>query len=234
MYMVHFRTNDLETMYSQGQFWHLNFLTGSIVINQDEKEIFTFHTIVPTDTKAEDLDPMKVLTEGLGGIGQPCPIKVEKILKTAVWKSSLSVADAFRSNKGRVFLAGDAGMFFLALLNSPSHNHLAHQLTPVGGNGLNSGIGDTFDLTWKLASVLRGYGGEYLLKSYDHERRPVSKNHVKRVEEGMGFFLPMFGYAAKVGHEVIHSQTEEGEKARNNLKEMIQAARWIHSQEGNC
>ena len=109
MYMVHFRTHDLDTLFSQGHFWHLNFLTGALLINQDEKEIFTFHKMVGPDTKAEDLDPMEVLVGGLGGIGTPCPVKVDKILKTATWKSSLSIADAFSSAKGRVFLAGDSG-----------------------------------------------------------------------------------------------------------------------------
>ena len=109
MYMVHFRSFDLETLYAQGGFWHLNFMSGSIMINQDEKEIFTFHTMVGPDVEAEDMDAMKTLQAGLGGIGEPCPIKVEQILKTAVWRSSVSVADAFRSTKGRVFLAGDSG-----------------------------------------------------------------------------------------------------------------------------
>jgi FAD binding domain len=108
----------------------------------------------------------------------------------------------------------------------------AHQLTPVGGHGLNSGIGDTYDLTWKLASVLRGYGGEYVLESYDHERRPVAKNNMKRVEEGMEFFLPMWTYATRVGHDLIHAESEAGERARKDLRDMIDKAVWIHSQEG--
>ena len=97
---------------------------------------------------------------------------------------------------------------------------------------MNSGVGDTFDLTWKLVSVLRGYGGEHVLKSYDHERRAVAKTNAKRVEEAVSAFLPLFGYAATVGHDVIHSDSEAGEKSRSDLKSMIEQAHWIHSQEG--
>ena len=59
---------------------------------------------------------------------------------------------------GRVFLAGDS----------------AHAHPPNGGLGMNTGIQDAFDLGWKLAAMLDGWGGEALLESYDTERRPAS------------------------------------------------------------
>ena len=59
---------------------------------------------------------------------------------------------------GRVFLAGDA----------------AHIHSPAGGQGLNLGLQDAFDLGWKLASVIRGEGGDGLLDSYHAERWPVA------------------------------------------------------------
>jgi 2-polyprenyl-6-methoxyphenol hydroxylase-like FAD-dependent oxidoreductase len=43
---------------------------------------------------------------------------------------------------------------------------------PTGGYGMNTGVGDACDLGWKLAAVLRGFGGPGLLASYDAERRP--------------------------------------------------------------
>ncbi|BBX32366.1 hypothetical protein MMAG44476_35961 [Mycolicibacterium mageritense DSM 44476 = CIP 104973] len=58
---------------------------------------------------------------------------------------------------GRVLLAGDA----------------AHLISPMGGFGMNLGIGDAADLGWKLAGVLQGWGGPALLDSYAEERRPV-------------------------------------------------------------
>ncbi|OBI87253.1 FAD-dependent oxidoreductase [Mycobacterium asiaticum] len=68
---------------------------------------------------------------------------------------------ARRYRAGRVFLAGDA----------------AHVHSPIGGQGMNTGIGDAMNLGWKLASVvrgdLRGENAEVLLDSYQSERHPV-------------------------------------------------------------
>jgi 2-polyprenyl-6-methoxyphenol hydroxylase-like FAD-dependent oxidoreductase len=59
---------------------------------------------------------------------------------------------------GRVFLAGDA----------------AHIHSPAGGQGMNTGMQDAFNLAWKLAAVLRGDAGDTLLDSYQAERLPVA------------------------------------------------------------
>ncbi|HKV20628.1 MAG TPA: FAD-dependent monooxygenase [Mycobacterium sp.] len=60
---------------------------------------------------------------------------------------------------GRVFLAGDA----------------AHIHSPAGGQGMNTGMQDAFNLAWKLAAVLGGEGGKALLDSYHAERHPVAE-----------------------------------------------------------
>jgi rifampicin monooxygenase len=65
---------------------------------------------------------------------------------------------AERYRAGRVLLAGDA----------------AHIHPPVGGQGLNLGIQDAFNLGWKLAAEVSGWAPEGLLDSYDTERRPVA------------------------------------------------------------
>jgi hypothetical protein len=61
---------------------------------------------------------------------------------------------AARFGRGRVFLLGDA----------------AHIHSPVGGQGMNTGIGDAVNLAWKLADVLRGRAPAALLESYEPER----------------------------------------------------------------
>jgi 2-polyprenyl-6-methoxyphenol hydroxylase-like FAD-dependent oxidoreductase len=61
---------------------------------------------------------------------------------------------------GRVFLAGDA----------------AHIHSPAGGQGMNTGMQDVFNLAWKLAAVLRGDAGDTLLDSYEAERLPVAQS----------------------------------------------------------
>ncbi|WP_052498989.1 FAD-dependent monooxygenase [Streptomyces vietnamensis] len=65
---------------------------------------------------------------------------------------------AARLRRGRVLLAGDA----------------AHTLSPSGGLGLATGVGDAADLGWKLAAELAGWAGPGLLDAYESERRPVA------------------------------------------------------------
>jgi len=61
---------------------------------------------------------------------------------------------------GRIFLAGDA----------------AHIHSPFGGQGMNTGLHDIWNLAWKLDLLLRGHGNEQLLDSYGAERLPVIKD----------------------------------------------------------
>ncbi|KAF9355112.1 hypothetical protein BGX26_006987 [Mortierella sp. AD094] len=65
--------------------------------------------------------------------------------------------------KNRVFLAGDA-----------SHVH-----SPAGGQGMNAGLQDSFNLTWKLALVLHGIAPNSILETYESERKPVAEGIIK-------------------------------------------------------
>jgi 2-polyprenyl-6-methoxyphenol hydroxylase-like FAD-dependent oxidoreductase len=64
---------------------------------------------------------------------------------------------------GRMFIAGDA----------------AHIHSPFGGQGMNTGLQDVWNLVWKLDLVLRGHGTDQLLESYSAERRPVIRQVVE-------------------------------------------------------
>jgi 2-polyprenyl-6-methoxyphenol hydroxylase-like FAD-dependent oxidoreductase len=88
-----------------------------------------------------------------------------EILSCVPWVRRELVAN--RYGAGRVFLAGDS----------------AHVMSPTGGFGMNTGIADAVDLSWKLAATLRGWGGARLLPSYESERRPVA---VRAVREASG------------------------------------------------
>jgi 2-polyprenyl-6-methoxyphenol hydroxylase-like FAD-dependent oxidoreductase len=68
-----------------------------------------------------------------------------------------------RLRVGRFFLAGDA----------------AHVHSPFGGQGMNTGIQDVWNLVWKLDLVLRGHGNQELLESYSAERRPVIRKVIE-------------------------------------------------------
>ncbi|WP_157793060.1 FAD-dependent monooxygenase [Bordetella genomosp. 8] len=86
-------------------------------------------------------------------VGKPFDLELLSVLR---WTRIEQVADSYR--RGRVFICGDA----------------CHLTSPTGGLGMNTGIGDAVDLSWKLAACLEGWGGESLLESYEVERRPVA------------------------------------------------------------
>jgi len=92
------------------------------------------------------------------------------------WTMSSQVAEHYRS--GRVFLVGDA----------------AHRFPPTGGLGLNTGIGDVQNITWKIAAVERGWAGESLLDTYQTERKPVAEvNSAQSLNNAMKMF-ELFAY----------------------------------------
>ena len=80
------------------------------------------------------------------------PIDVERVNWFSTYRVHHRVAAHFR--KGRAFLLGDA----------------AHIHSPVGGQGMNTGIGDAVNLAWKLAAVMQGRAEASLLDSYEPER----------------------------------------------------------------
>ncbi|RSN14418.1 pentachlorophenol monooxygenase [Nonomuraea sp. WAC 01424] len=82
-------------------------------------------------------------------------LRVTELLWSSLYRVNIRLADAYRS--GRVLLAGDA----------------AHVHSPAGGQGLNTGVQDAYNLGWKLARVLTG-GPASLLDTYEEERRPVA------------------------------------------------------------
>jgi 2-polyprenyl-6-methoxyphenol hydroxylase-like FAD-dependent oxidoreductase len=82
-------------------------------------------------------------------------LRVHDITWTSVFRPNIRLAEHYRN--GRIFLAGDA----------------AHAHTPAGGQGLNTGVQDAYNLGWKLAQVLAGAPPE-LLDTYEGERQPIA------------------------------------------------------------
>jgi 2-polyprenyl-6-methoxyphenol hydroxylase-like FAD-dependent oxidoreductase len=94
------------------------------------------------------------------------PIEVERVNWFSTYRVHHRVADHFR--KGRAFLLGDA----------------AHVHSPVGGQGMNTGIGDAINLSWKLAAVLLGRARESILDSYEPERIAFARRLVHTTDRG--------------------------------------------------
>lgn len=108
------------------------------------------HYLLDPNEDPAQLDPHEEIRKAMG---HDFPFEIIQVMH---WAHHQSVVDRFRD--GRVFLAGDS----------------AHLFCPTGGVGMNTGIGDAFDLGWKLTAALQGWGGEALLESYEWERRPIA------------------------------------------------------------
>ena len=154
------------------------------MIMQSSTRHWTVHAAVDSD------EAMKRQFEQI--VGRPIEYDM---LYCAEWRQNLLLADRYR--EGRVFLAGDA----------------VHLVIPTGGLGMNSGIGDATDLSWKLAATLEGWGGPWLLESYETERRQVGERVI-----GASRYASL-GYRTWLSHYApeIEAETPEGEAARAEI-----------------
>src|SRR2546421_5452810 len=92
-------------------------------------------------------------------------IDVARVNWFSTYRVHHRVADRFRT--GRAFLAGDA----------------AHIHSPVGGQGMNTGIGDAVNLAWKLAAVVRGDADQAILDTYETERIAFARRLVATTDQ---------------------------------------------------
>ncbi|OTB04693.1 hypothetical protein M426DRAFT_320559 [Hypoxylon sp. CI-4A] len=100
-------------------------------------------------------------------------VPVKGTLRDPVWLARfyLHHRGVDRYSNGRLFVAGDA----------------AHVHSPVGGQGMNTGIQDAVNLGWKLAAVIRGERPVSFLESYHAERYPVGQNLLKTTDRVFTF-----------------------------------------------
>ncbi len=205
LHLVHFKSRDLSRLHRQGQFWHIFFTSGHVIISQDEIDTWTAHTPLPLDFDVDTIDPEQAVYRVLGGSKAPYPIKIDEILVTSTWRPNICIAEKYISPKGRVFLAGDA----------------AHQNIPTGGYGMNSAVGDSFDIGWKLAAVLAGYGGPSLLQSYETERKPVANRNLERSGVHWSQHMTVWDLV-KQTDDAVTLKTTEGDEVRKQIHEHLQ------------
>ncbi|KAK5055272.1 hypothetical protein LTR84_013022 [Exophiala bonariae] len=232
MAFIHFESTDFDILHSQGKFWHLLMMGGSIIVDQGAG-IWTLHRIVaPGVDDASEEDPLSVIAEVVGGLSGPRPINVDRILVQGKWGTLLSIASGFRSEKGRVFLTGDSGTFLTANGKMTSTDKAkAHPLSPMGGHGLNTGICDLWDISWKLAAVLSGWGGPRLLHSYDIERRPIALANAAMVNKAaVEVAVPILTAADRVGAAQLTAKDEAGQRTRDDLAKEADQGHWLHNQ----
>ena len=132
---------------------------------------FAFHIQMADDAATEALTEADARRLFSLAYGQDIEIE---ILSMATWMAGHAlVAESFQ--QGRVFLGGDA----------------AHLFTPTGGLGYNTAVEDAVNLSWKLASVLKGQAPPALLDSYQLERRPLAvrnTGYARQFADSIGLF----------------------------------------------
>lgn len=148
----------------------------AVLTTIDGRDFYRLQLIGVDDVDIDRLDVRDVLRRC---IGEDIDYQLGEV---SSWIRKSTVADRF--SDGNVFIAGDA----------------AHAHPPNGGLGMNTGILDAWDLGWKLAATLQGWGGPHLLESYDIERRPAS---ARATEESLR------NYGRLTGERHLHGLTDD-------------------------
>ena len=188
---VYLRIPDLDAQHDKGKAFRYVFVgpegTWSMLSIVDGKDLWRLQLVDLNEDRLHKADIDALMRRCLG---RDIAYTIEH---KDIWTRKSTVADRFMD--GRVFLAGDA----------------AHAHPPNGGLGMNTGIQDAFDLGWKLAAVLDGWGGETLLDSYDFERRPAS---ARAAAVSLQNYRRLISAAQRAE---IYSPTAEGDAARNAI-----------------
>ena len=168
----------------KGRHYYMTDSEGSAFVIQGTRKEITLNTALPEGSDLEQ--------EVRNRAGFDFDFE---LLNVSDWKLHLLVADRFRD--GRIFLAGDA----------------VHLVIPTGGLGMNSGVGDAIDLSWKLAGTVAGWGGPGLLDSYQQERRKVAL----RNRDASGWAAAGMGIWRKLCRPQVMDDTADGAALRAEI-----------------
>ncbi|HTS40744.1 MAG TPA: FAD-dependent monooxygenase [Xanthobacteraceae bacterium] len=172
------------------QYWTVNADARMTLISLRGDEEFLVFSKARDDADAPPSDEA-MARHITRAIGAELPLSM---LDHRLWTAGVAlVAEHFIA--GRVILAGDA----------------AHLFTPTGGFGMNTGMDDTSNLSWKLAAILQGWGGKNLLQTYETERRPVAERNTMAARE-LNVHL-----ASVTVPDTVEQDSVEGEAARRHV-----------------
>jgi 2-polyprenyl-6-methoxyphenol hydroxylase-like FAD-dependent oxidoreductase len=176
-------------------YWILNKDQFGTLVALDGRELWLLHLAVPTNKDFDDIDLKAAIPAALG-VELPMDI-----LGIERWTSRRLVADRYRDRN--VFLAGDA----------------AHIWIPLGGFGMNAGIGDATHLAWLLSAEYHGWAGPRLLDAYEAERRPIGD-----LVSGAAVQIMRNRGPAMHVEDGLEDDTQAGESIRRATGERIVAA----------
>ena len=158
------------------------------MVNIDGRDLWRLQVLGGAERPAWTEEEAKLAVRR--AIGADAPFTMVSIVP---WTRRELVMEQYHA--GRCFLAGDA----------------AHQFSPTGGYGMNTGLGDAFNLAWKLAALLEGWGGPRLADSYVAERRSVAIRNAQRATHN---FKQM---RSRAGSPLLCDDTAQGEAARQAI-----------------
>jgi 2-polyprenyl-6-methoxyphenol hydroxylase-like FAD-dependent oxidoreductase len=159
-----------------------------------------FFDAAPDDrTDAPDEAELQALLDARG----PGTLRLTRTWWTSRFRVHTRAAAHFRI--GRVFLAGDA----------------AHCHSPAGGQGLNTGVQDGYDIGWRLAAVLRGADAA-LLDGYEAERRPAALRAVRNADRQTRLWLVRSPVGQLVRNTVLRRLSRRGALERRMVPELAQ------------
>jgi 2-polyprenyl-6-methoxyphenol hydroxylase-like FAD-dependent oxidoreductase len=156
---VIFRCPHLLSLHDKGKAYRHIFIgpegTWSTIVAINGRDEWRFSIIGGAEQRDYTTDDIKAAIRR--AVGRDFDFEILSVLP---WVRRELVAERYRDGRG--FIAGDA----------------AHVMSPTGGFGMNTGIQDAVDLSWKLAAVIEGWGGDRLLDSYSIERQPIGTRNV--------------------------------------------------------
>lgn len=165
----------------------------------DGRSLFRF-TVLGSEERfrPDQLDMDELLKRAFGRDDVPY-----ELLRALPWRRTHFTADRF--SKGRVFLAGDA----------------AHTMSPTGGHGLNTGLGDVMDLGWILQALVEGWGDEGLTEAYTAERRPVAQRNGSSSTKNYAMWVDRSGreHVLEAGPEAEADRAALGNKLVTGLEQ---------------
>jgi 2-polyprenyl-6-methoxyphenol hydroxylase-like FAD-dependent oxidoreductase len=176
MFAIHIRSSRLYDVIPHPRawmYWAVNAERRGLMPSVNGRDEFTFHTQLRSDEKPEQITDGQAKLMFQTALGTNLDVE---ILARSTWNAGYTlVAEKFQ--RGRIFLGGDA----------------AHLFTPTGGLGYNTAVEDAVNLGWKLAALIKGWGGPGLLASYETERQVIARRntaYARRFADSVGLFVP--------------------------------------------
>jgi 2-polyprenyl-6-methoxyphenol hydroxylase-like FAD-dependent oxidoreductase len=176
MFAIHLRSSRLYDVIPHRRawmYWAVNRERRGLMPTVNGRDEFTFHTQLRPDEKPEQITNAQAKLMFQAALGTNLDVD---IVARSTWNAGYTlVAEKFQ--RGRIFLGGDA----------------AHLFTPTGGLGYNTAVEDAVNLGWKLAAVLKGWGGPRLLASYETERQAIARRntaYARGFADSLGLFVP--------------------------------------------